>query len=265
MTHYHQQGMVADVHQYVSDVIMGVDDEERENIRAFADYIEDWCQSNQITLDENCFYPLVQGFGVYDLNKLYPDLLKERSVLSALWVIFLRVHRMIITDESIFKYRTLADFLAEYNGEFDLVETGEKMRLFYTANWIALVLKMVPAKRNKGFFLHVIPKLVEGFHIKYVTGSGQSKATADRVRIFEHEGQVKKVLRKKPERQLSNSSVTSNASHISVSGLSRELSGRESIFALRDFYSSSRESSRDLSHDIVEFETEKEDPSKMVL
>jgi hypothetical protein len=163
----HEPGVVADVHQFVSDVIFGVDEHERESIRAFADYIEDWAQTNQIVLEESCFYPLITAFDEYDLNTLYGDLLKERSVLSALWVIFLRVFRMTITDDSIFKYRTLPDFLAEYSGCFDLHESNEQMRLFYTANWMALVLKMVPAKRNKGLLIHIIPKLVEGNNLLY--------------------------------------------------------------------------------------------------
>jgi hypothetical protein len=269
--------VVADVHQYVSDVIMGVDEEERENMRAFADFIEDWCQSNQTSLEENCFYPLVTSFGAYDLNKLYADLLKERSVLSALWVIFLRVHRMGITDETGFKYRTLAEFLTEYNGDFDHADLAEQMRLFYTANWMAMVLKMLPAKRNKGYFLHVIPKLVEGFNVKYVTGSGQSRPTADRVRIFEHEGNVKKVTRKKPERQTSNSSVTSYTSVTSTSSVSsysgvdsverfsREMNGHEGLFNrnTRSLSSAGREissrsfsgtASRELSGDPMDFD-----------
>jgi hypothetical protein len=82
--------------------------------------------------------------------------------LSALWVIFLRVFRMTITDDSIFKYRTLPDFLTEYDGEFNGLDFNEQMRLFYTANWMALMLTMVSAKRNKCLLMHIIPKLVEG-------------------------------------------------------------------------------------------------------
>ena len=49
----------------------------------------------------------------------------------------------------------------------------------------------IPAKKNKGLILQVIPKLVEGSSAKYITGSGQTQATKDRVLIYELEGGVK--------------------------------------------------------------------------
>lgn len=171
--------------------------EERETIRAFVDFIEEAAQHHPVVLDENFFFPLVSSFGAYDMARLYSDFLKDGSLLSALWVIFLRVYRMSLLNDDDFKYKSLAEFLQAYNGEFDQLDTTEQMKLFYTANWVALCTRMIPAKRNKGFYMHVIPKLIEGYHVKYVTGSGQSKATSDRVRIFEHEGGVKKNSRRK--------------------------------------------------------------------
>lgn len=50
--------------------------------------------------------------------------------------------------------------------------------------------KYLPARKNKGLAVQIIPKLVEGWNAKYVTGSGQTRATADRVFIFETEGGV---------------------------------------------------------------------------
>lgn len=218
---HHPPGVVADIHLCVSDVIFGVDDEDRENIRGFADFIEEWAQTSRIVLAESCFYHLVASFGVYELHKLHADLLKERSPLSAFWVIFLRAYRMSLVDDSVFKYKKLEDFMAEYGSEFEAYDMSERMKLFYTANWMALVLKMVPAKRNKGFFLHVIPKLVEGFSSKYVTGSGQSKTTSDRVKIFEHEGNVKKSVRKG---RLSSSPPSTDEESSHNGGVSRESS-----------------------------------------
>jgi hypothetical protein len=55
--------------------------------------------------------------------------------------------------------------------------------------------QFIPAKANKGLMIGVIPKYVEGYSIRYVTGSGQKKSTQDRVHVYEVEGHVKAVQR----------------------------------------------------------------------
>ena len=59
----------------------------------------------------------------------------------------------------------------------------------------------MPPKKNKGLAIQVIPKLVEGYSAKYITGSGQTHATADRVHIYEIEGCVRPFLRGKGGRK----------------------------------------------------------------
>lgn len=77
-----------------------------------------------------------------------------------------------------------------------------------------ILFEYVPAKKNKGLILQVIlllficsllcieisrdfyclkvtPRLIEGWTVKYITGSGQTAATRDRVHIYETEGKVK--------------------------------------------------------------------------
>jgi hypothetical protein len=88
------------------------------------------------------------------------------------------------------KYADVDSFLRAYSGKFDNLDHEEQLRLFNTANWMDVVLRMIPARKNKGLVIQVIPKLVEGWQAKYVTGSGQKKTTADRVHIFETEGNV---------------------------------------------------------------------------
>jgi hypothetical protein len=58
-------------------------------------------------------------------------------------------------------------------------------------NFYFRILRFIPAKLNKGLIIGVIPKFVEGLYAKYVTGSGQTVQTADRVHIYETEGNVK--------------------------------------------------------------------------
>lgn len=177
---------------FVSDVLAGVDDEDKSNITRFALFLEEWVRNHGLNERYNIFQ-LLDTFGVYDLSTLN----KEGSCLQALWVIFLRIMRKNLDDDSIFKYKSMNEFLSAYRGDFDKIDTSEQVKLFHTANWMTILFKMVPAKKNKGLSVHVIPKLVEGFSVKYITGSGQTKATSDRVRIFEHEGNVKPFQRGK--------------------------------------------------------------------
>jgi hypothetical protein len=183
---------VTDSLHFVSDVLAGVDEEDRSNVTRFATFLEDWVKSHGLS-DKYKLPDLVEYFGTYDLSTLN----KEGTCLQALWVIFLRIMRKNLEDDSRFKYKNMAEFLAEYDGEFNNMDTTEQVKLFHTANWMKILFSMVAAKKNKGLAVHVIPKLVEGFSIKYITGSGQTKATADRVRIFEHEGNVKPFQRGK--------------------------------------------------------------------
>lgn len=90
-----------------------------------------------------------------------------------------------------FKYETSEDFLRAYNYSFIDLDQSEIVNLFFTANWMSLLFGTVDPRGNKGLAMSVIPKVIEGFHIKYSTGGGQSAQTAARVRIYETEGMVR--------------------------------------------------------------------------
>jgi hypothetical protein len=173
------------IHELISDVLAGVDEEDRENVRQFAVYLEAWVHDHGVN-EEYKFNTLLDSFNVYDVTTFS----KEDSCLHALWVVFLRVMRENLTDGGLFKYKFMSDFLQEYNGEFDKADSAEQVKLLYTANWMQILFTMVPMKKNKGLAMHVIPKLVEDFSVKYITGSRQTQATAARVNIFEHESNV---------------------------------------------------------------------------
>lgn len=121
-----------------------------------------------------------------DLHSLH----KEGALMYALWVALLSVLRKKLKKND-YKYQTLEDFLAAYPGQFDTESDTEKILLWQTANWMSILFQMITARKNKGLAMMIIPKLVEGWDAKYVTGSGQTKATANRVQIFEHEGNVR--------------------------------------------------------------------------
>ena len=175
----------------ISDVIRGTSASVREDLIEFTQYLHLCLQVNKknIAVSEDCFYRLVASFQRFDISQLRPDLLKEGSILSALWVIFLRLHRQTFPAER-FKYASLAEFMTEYDHRFDAVDVVEQEKLFAVANWMNSLFRTIPAKRNKGFFIHIVPKFLEGFEVKYTLGTGQSRATSHRADIFEHEGKV---------------------------------------------------------------------------
>ena len=102
--------------------------------------------------------------------------------------------------EGLFKYKTVEAFLLAYQHHFEQVDDTEKEKLFYIANWMAILFTMVESRGNKGLAMNVIPRLVEGFHVRYNTGGGQSQATSHRVYIYEVEGNVKPIHRPKRTR-----------------------------------------------------------------
>ena len=75
---------------------------------------------------------------------------------------------------------------------------------------------MLPRAQNKGLVMQVIPKVVEGWNAKYVTGSGQTSSTRDRVFLYESEGNVRPFQRgklvKKRSLSVTDESICSDSS-----------------------------------------------------
>eukprot|EP01033_Poteriospumella_lacustris_P004944 gene4944-3536_t len=136
-------------------------------------------------------FQLCESVGV-DLSSLA----KEGQMLSALWVIVLRGIRKYTPDENL-KYPTFESFKTAYGDEFSRDDEAEWKKLWQVANWMHILFELIPAKKNKGLSMLVAPRFVEGWHVKYVTGSGQTHYTANRVRVFETEGETKAAHRGK--------------------------------------------------------------------
>jgi hypothetical protein len=130
-------------------------------------------------------FSLADGIGM-DLTTIH----KEGPFMFALWVILLAHFKEFIKMEDM-KYPTIESFQQAYSGWF--VDEGEieLIKLWNVANWMNILFKMITARKNKGLAMQVVPKLIEGWEVKYVTGSGQTRFTANRVHIFETEGNVK--------------------------------------------------------------------------
>ena len=174
---------------FLNDVIDGVSEADRPNVRQFAVYLMDWTEVNGIE----------RGYDIFSLleeSKLHSWVVQNRDgpVLMTVWVVFLRVMSQRMDEDSmrrLFKYQTRSEFLRAYGGTFDDHPLHIQITLFHIANWMSILFTMMSPRKNKGLAINVVCKMVEGFGAKYVTGTGQTKATAARVRIFELEGDVK--------------------------------------------------------------------------
>lgn len=113
---------------------------------------------------------------------------RDAEFLASIWIAFLTVMKEHFPPDQ-HKFPNVDAFLEAYP-EFQHTPAEEQTNLFNTANWMAVLFTMIPAAKNKGLVLQVIPQLVEGGHVKYITGSGQTEATASRVHIYEKEGHI---------------------------------------------------------------------------
>ena len=160
---------------------------ERSILRKFADAAKDLAKKVRVAAfgDDWNIEAVIHAAAILKSNWT-----KESYMSVAVWCLF-----FAITAEhypvSLFKYQTVDAFLEAYEGRFfDDLEPAEQEILKDEANWYNVVSALMPPRKNKGLTIQVVPRLVEGWFTKYVTGSGQTKATADRVLIFETEGDV---------------------------------------------------------------------------
>ena len=122
----------------------------------------------------------------YEVHELPKDDERRLSV-QALFLFVLRPHVPL-------KYETVATFVACYP-DMHLYSLIELERLRVTANWMDLAFYTLNPKNNKTFLMTLIPRICEGRLARYITGSGETRATADRVSIYRTEGKCAKIIR----------------------------------------------------------------------
>jgi len=160
--------------------------EERQVIRKFSQAaIQMAAVSNVTNFDVWNIHNVSQKAGV-ELH--FP---KEGLVMISLWCVFYACTKQYYPTSHL-KYNNVAAFMSvhAYRNRFGNMELWEQEQLKDEANWMNVLFVLLPARKNKGLAIQVIPKMIEGWYVKYVTGSGQTKATADRVFLFETEGNV---------------------------------------------------------------------------
>jgi hypothetical protein len=118
---------------------------------------------------------------------------------------------VLITVSRPLKYNNLAEFLENYP-EFSSIDQYELVKLMQNANLMSAAVTFLIPSQNKGIIMNIVPRLTEGPHVKYITGGGSSKATIDRVLLFEREGNTtlkKRSTSKKNKKKTKEISVPS--------------------------------------------------------
>jgi hypothetical protein len=91
-------------------------------------------------------------------------------------------------------YNSVETFLVHYPTFRGLDETELSTLLTYR-NVMKVAQILIPPKNHKNHLLDLTTRIVEGKNQKYITGSGQTVATARRVLIYETEGNIKPIPR----------------------------------------------------------------------
>ena len=121
---------------------------------------------------QSIYFTVLEGVGISVEKR--EAIQREKRLVAALWVILLECFRNE-TNINDLKYPTLENFLRIYKSYGDNISTiaqeseKEKISLWHTANWMAVLLSMVPARKSKDLAIQVVPKLIEGWDgIQYI-------------------------------------------------------------------------------------------------
>jgi hypothetical protein len=152
------------------------------------------------------------------------SLLSKEVSLSPNYVVIVALLQLLtnLYSSDNMKYTTLEGFLEAYP-MFQDRASSEKDKLFHTANWMHILFQITTAKKNKGMVMDILPKFVEGNGVQYVTGSGQTQPTRDRVTVYETEGNVKPIKRqhRKTKKELMES-VQQSGERVSKGGKAKK-------------------------------------------
>ena len=148
-----------------------------ENIRAYVldkikgnagDHLEimnEASSSNKFNM-QSIYFTVLEGVGISVEKR--EAIQREKRLVAALWVILLECFKNEINTNDL-KYPTLESFLHVYKNYGDNISTiaqeseKEKKCLWHTANWMTILLSMVPARKSKDLAIQVVPKLIEGW------------------------------------------------------------------------------------------------------
>jgi hypothetical protein len=68
------------------------------------------------------------------------------------------------------------------------ISDGERVKLFHFANFMRCSQRLLPVvNRKRAHLMDLVTRLTEGYTVKYITGSGQTRSTSLRVLCYERE------------------------------------------------------------------------------
>lgn len=122
----------------------------------------------------------------------------KRKVEDTQRLCFEAILVMLYTKRIMHSYiSTKEEFFARYP-EFAGFVDLEWYTLMVYRNVMVTAIKLLPsASGHKNHLLDLVTRITEGHTVKYKTGSGETKATKNRVLIFRREGEVQPVVKKK--------------------------------------------------------------------
>ena len=121
------------------------------------------------------------------------------------------------------KYDDRESLLAVYP-EFESIDESvelEKLRTF--ANFMNFTFYFITPKFNRQHIFNIVTRIAEGKDVKYVTGSGKTQSTANRVLIYNREGDIvpkprpiRKNVEKKDAQNNRDEGISSNSAIVSL-------------------------------------------------
>lgn len=128
---------------------------------------------------------IARSVGFYDIAITKREE-EKRLIFEASLVLLLYFNE----DLFVRSYSSIENLLEKYPEFEQLDDIGELDKLFHFTNFMICAQVLLPPKGKKSHLLDLVTRIVEGCKHKYVTGGGQTSATALRVLIYEREGGI---------------------------------------------------------------------------
>ena len=106
-------------------------------------------------------------------------------MLEAVTIILLSFH----PEKCAFKYQDNDALITSYP-EFESIGKVELDKLCGFANFMNFAFYFISANMNRQHIFNIVTRITEGKDVRYVTGTGKTKSTSDRVLIYNREGDV---------------------------------------------------------------------------
>jgi hypothetical protein len=138
-------------------------------------------------------YDIAKSVGFNEMAKL-KRYKQARVIFESAMTLLLSFRRDLIDQAGITLFRSVPELLEKYPEFSDQLDVELNLLLEF-ANYMKVVLLLLPPKGKKAHLLEIVTRLTEGKNAKYVCGGGQTPATARRVKIYEEEGGNKPAAR----------------------------------------------------------------------